>query len=220
LYTVPLQPGEKDVAFSKGAFSPVANTTGQVWNLSEVNGSLLMGHHEGAFAIKDDIATLLTNVQGCWLFSPLASEPSKDVLMGTYTGLQLLSWTKGQFEKSGKIDGLTESLRFLAIDENYIWASHPYRGVFRIELSADKQRIVSSTLYTDKEGLPSLLNNYVFRIKNKIVVTTEKGIYEYDAITNRFILSRTLHAIFNNMGIRRLAEDSSGNIWFVSNQHL
>ena len=58
LYNVPLQPN-KNLSFSKGNFSPVANSSGQVWGLAEINGKLLMGHHEGAYDINENTAQKL-----------------------------------------------------------------------------------------------------------------------------------------------------------------
>lgn len=221
LYSVPLDFHENDLSFSKGNFSQVHGTNGQVWNLSEVNGQLLMGHHEGAFVIRDNAATPLLPGVGSWLFAPVSSVyPSPHVIVGTYTGLDLLTFKDGAFQAAGKLPGLNESLRFLAIDnDNRIWSSHPYRGVFKIELTPDHQRI-TSRLYTAKDGLPGDLNNYVYRVKNRVVVATEKGIYEYDAAGDRFVLSTFMEPVFHRQRVRYLREDDNGNLWFVSNERV
>ena len=41
LYSVPLQPLQ-DYSFSKGQFTQVANTTGQVWGLATINNTCLL----------------------------------------------------------------------------------------------------------------------------------------------------------------------------------
>src|SRR6202012_5533313 len=85
LYSVPLDLHETDLSYSKGNFSKVQGTNGQVWNLSEVNGQLLMGHHEGAFIIGNDAASPLLPGVGSWLFAPISSVyPSPHVIVGTY----------------------------------------------------------------------------------------------------------------------------------------
>jgi ligand-binding sensor domain-containing protein/DNA-binding CsgD family transcriptional regulator len=221
LYSVPLDSREKDLSFSKGIFSRVKGTDGQVWNLNEVNGQLLMGHHEGAFLIRDNAAIPLLPGEGSWQFAPLSSVyPSPDVIVGTYTGLDLLNYAKGTFSGMGKMPGLYESLRFLAIDnDSRIWCSHPYRGVYRISIAPDRKSI-QARLYTAKDGLPGDLNNYVYRIKNRVLVATEKGIYEYDESHDRFILSVFMEPVFQHQNIRYMREDDSGNIWFVSNERV
>lgn len=221
LYSVPLDFGESDLSFSKGNFTLVRGTNGQVWNLSEVNGALLMGHHEGAFLIRGGVASPLLPGEGSWLFAPVSTVyPAPHVIVGTYTGLDLLTYEGGAFRGAGKMGGLIESLRFMAIDnDNRIWSSHPYRGVYRITLSPD-HRNFQSRLYTHKDGLPGDLNNYVYRVKNRVLVATEKGIYEYDAETDRFIPSKFMEPVFHNQKVRYLREDENGNIWFVSAEHV
>ncbi|MDR0792003.1 MAG: hypothetical protein LBE82_01745, partial [Chitinophagaceae bacterium] len=217
LYYTPLKAQEKDLSFAQGNFSQVTGTTGQVWGLYEVNNTLLMGHHEGAFVINKNTATSLGTGQGAWLFMPMSPYiPSPDVLSGNYTGLELLHFEDNRFSYAGKVEGITESFRFLAIDNNVVWTSHPYRGVFKIELSPDKKKAVHTTLYGKDNGLPSNLNNYVFRVKNRVVITTEKGVYEYNPATDQFMPSEFFAPIFGQRKVRYLMEDNAGNVWFVS----
>ena len=221
LYSTPLNGQEPDLSFSKGSFRLVSNTKGQVWNLSEVNHQLLLGHHEGASVIEHNKAVPLFQGTGAWLFFPLSSfSPSPEILCGTYNGLRLIRYSDGWQAGRDSIGGIKESLRFMAADnEGNIWSSHPYRGVYKIRLSGDKKTAVA-TLYTKKDGLPSTLDNYVYNIKNRIVTGTEKGVYEYDESSDRFVPSPLLQPVFKEAGVRYLKEDAEGNIWFVSNRQL
>jgi hypothetical protein len=146
--------------------------------------------------------------------------PAKNVLAGTYSGLTMLDFADNNFLNNSTITGISVSVRFMAIDNNNdIWASHPYRGIYRIILSADKKSC-SAELFTEKNGLPSTFRNHVFRIKNRVVFATEKGIYEFDASTKRFIQSPLLYNIFGTIGIQYLNEDAEGNIWFCSGKKI
>lgn len=220
-YRAPLTIGGKDLSFSKGFFSKIESSDGQVWRFDEVNQQLLMGHHNGSFLIKEKKAEKLTGESGAWLFLPLSSiNPAKNVLIGTYAGLTLLDYINNQFINRGEIKGLYESLRFLAIDNNnIIWASHPYRGVYKIMLAPDLTTF-TYTLYTEKDGLPSTFRNNVFRIKNNMVFATEKGIYEFDEKQQKFIQSPLLYKLFGESIVQYLNEDEDGNIWFCSGKKI
>ena len=96
---------------------------------------------------------------------------------------QINSWKwdfgNGQINLSNQIPFFLESSRYVAIDDNQnIWVSHPYHGVYRVYKNSDKS--YSSKLYDNKSGLPFTLNNHVFKVKNRVLVATEKGIYEYN----------------------------------------
>lgn len=180
-----------------------------------------MGHHNGSFIISGNQSIPLTSGVGNWLFVPLSNiAPSKYVLAGTYTGLNLLEFNGSSFVKSETLNGISESLRFLAADNNgSIWASHPYRGIYKITVDT-AARSFSAILYTAKDGLPSTFRNHVFRINNRVVFATEKGVYEYDAASNKFIPSPFLYPVFGAIGIQYLNEDADGNIWFCSGKRI
>lgn len=220
-YSAPLSEQNKDLSFSKGEFSFINNSGGQAWHLDEVNKQLLMGHHLGSFVIQNNQAIQLSRNFGVWLFVPTSAVyPSNITLAGTYTGLMMLPFAGNRFQNGIKLNGLIESIRFLAIDNNNeIWASHPYRGIYKFQVSADNKSY-SSQLFTDKDGLPSAFRNHVFRVKNRVVFATEKGVYEFDASVKRFIPSPFLYSIFGNISIQYLNEDAEGNIWFCSGKKI
>ena len=219
-YMVPISPESKDLSFSKGEFSLIGHSNGQVWRLDEVNQQLMMGHNEGTFVIRNREAISI-DPRASWLFLPLSSVfPAKNVLTGTYTGLSMLDFSQNKITDLGNLEGIYESFRFLEVDNNNsIWASHPYRGIYRLELSADQKKY-SAKLFTDKDGLPSALNNQVFKVKNRIVFATEKGAYEFEPGSGRFIPSPFLYPVFGKMELRYLNEDGEGNLWFCSGKKI
>jgi ligand-binding sensor domain-containing protein/DNA-binding CsgD family transcriptional regulator len=219
-YYVPLEAGSKDLSFMKGSFKLVGNSNGQVWKLDEVNQQLLMAHNSGCYHVRNNNAERISTDAG-WLFIPTNPvPPSSNILTGTYAGLKLIRYQNGIFKDGGNLPGIYESLRFLTIDnENGIWASHPYRGIYKIELNKDTSSYTASLL-TQKEGLPSPLENHVFKIKNRVVFGTEKGVYEYDENQKKFIPSPFLAPVLGTTPVRYLNEDNDGNIWFCSGKKL
>ncbi len=220
-YSVPLTGQNSDFSFSKGNFSQIKNSGGQVWRLDEVNNQLLMGYNDGAFVIRDEVAQPIMQGTGAWLFMPLSPVyPSRQVLAGTYIGLEMLSFNGTNFIDEGKVGNISESFRFLTIDNNNdIWTSHPYRGVYRFQRAEDGKTFTWQ-LFGEKDGLPSSLGNYVYKVKNHTVFATEKGVYEFDAASKRFYRSPFLRPVFDTMQVRYLTEDADGNIWFCSEKKM
>ncbi|MDI9363315.1 MAG: triple tyrosine motif-containing protein [Flavobacterium sp.] len=221
-YSVPIfSEANNDLSFSKGHFSLVQNTDGQGWRLAEINHQLLLGHHKGFFQIENNIAKQMTFDAGFWSFVPLSLVyPSKFVIAGSYAGLSMLEYNDNKLIKTLDMKGAYVSRRFLALDNNNeVWSSHPYLGVYKITLATNNQSFTSQ-LFTEKDGLPSTLRNTVFRVKNRVVFTTEKGIYEFDYKLNKFIHSPLLYNILGETSIQYLNEDANGRIWFCSNKKL
>jgi ligand-binding sensor domain-containing protein/DNA-binding CsgD family transcriptional regulator len=225
LFSLPINTaGVKDLSYSRGDFKEVSSLKGQVWGLQKVNGQLLMAHEDGTYLIEANQPKPVSQTVGTWLYEPLSTvEPSADVVAGTYSGLQLLRNQNGVLTNAGAIAGLDNTaLRFMAYDHgsNIIWASHPYRGVFKLSLSANHQRIVKNELLTARHGLPSTLGNYLFHVKNRIVVATLKGIYEYNQRTLRFERSAFFYPYLKTTSLHYLTEDRAGNVWFVTGKKV
>lgn len=223
VFALPLEAGTRDLSYSYGNFTEVKNTKGQVWNINEINKHLIFGNEDGADIIDHYQADQLYGYPGTWLFKPLSlNNPSASIISGTYEGLNLMSYTNNRFVNEGHIDGLRETLRFLTVDylRNIIWSSHPYRGVYKISLAPGNKKIAAYKLYTQKDGLPSALHNYVFNIKGRNVVATINGLYEYNYQTDRFYQSAFFYPIFGHNELQYLVDDKSGNIWFIGNKKV
>jgi len=223
LYATPIDVERGDISLSNAEFSEVRHTEGQVWSLNEINGRLLMGHEDGGFEIFDQTARKIYSVPGTWCYQPLSRVfPSRHLIAGTYLGLQYLTFDGAAFRDADRVAGPYESLRFIQYDDqaHAIWASHPYRGIFKLQLSENYREVTQQKTYTADDGLPSTLYNYLFHIKNKITVATHDGIYEYDAATDRFVPSPLFYDQFKGVEIQYLKEDSYGNVWFISHKKL
>lgn len=223
LLVAPIDVNLEDLSNSQAKFTEVNNTKGQTWGLAEVNKHLLLANEDGGFTVNDFSATQLYGGLGTWLYSSLSKNNSDDnVVAGTYTGLQLINYKDGIFTNQGTLSALNEPLRFIAVDQklNCVWASHPYRGIYKLDLSADRKRIIKTTLLTKDNGLPLTLYNYIFAIKGRIVASTADGIYEYDAVKKRFYQSSFFRPMFRNLSIQFLNEDHDGNVWFVSEKKV
>jgi ligand-binding sensor domain-containing protein/DNA-binding CsgD family transcriptional regulator len=214
LYALPVDERE-DLSFIRGEFVSIPGTKGSTLGLSEVNGKLLLGHHDGAFQINNDRLDPIDTRKTFWMFMPFSSVlPSSLVLGGADDGIELLRNAKDRLISEGMLPGYTASSQFIAIDNNNtVWVAHPYRGVYRIDMNDTLRPRIR--LYTEKSGLPSYVKNHLFKIKNRIVVTTEKGVYEYNPATDSFSLSPFFSGLFGERNIRYLREDAAGNIWFI-----
>jgi len=218
LYTVPLD-DLTNVSYTRRTLTPVSHSEGQVWSLSTVNNQLFMGHHEGAFQVANNQASLLDNKTGFWTFLPASNVlPSSLMVAGNYLGLSFYNFTNGHFQKAG-IQAQFESARFIVVEnEHSFWVAHPYKGLYRVQIGTGNT--VSVKLYNQNNGLVSPNNNYVFKVKNRLVAATEKGIYEYNSQKDAFEASDFFKEIFHGTSIRYLKEDPLGNIWFVHEKEL
>ena len=198
------------------SFSLVKNSEGQVWSLNELDGYLLAGHHEGAFEVQNLHARRLTNLQGIWKFVQMSPDIA---VAGHYNGLALFRKTANGWTFEGPLEGLAESSRILAKDnQGYIWMAHPYRGIYRIRVHP-AERNVEAEFFNDRQGLPSDMGNHLFQLGEKIVYTGEKGVFDFDAAKGRFVPNQTFNQLFGEKTrVKYLRQDDAGNIWYVTGE--
>lgn len=215
LYKTPLH--ARYNPFSKDVFEKVAGFDGQVWGMGEHRGQLLVGHHEGAFRYGAEGRSQISKLPGTWMYLPLRRHPDL-LLAGDYNGLALFALEQGRWTFRKRLEGLQESCRIIVQDANNdIWVAHPYRGVFRVRLSADAHRIETVALYNSVHGFPSNMNIYAFQISDELVFGTEKGIYRFNFEANQMEPHEEMNNLLNcaDRRVMRLVEDQKGNIWYV-----
>jgi len=209
----------RDFSLLKNAFEFVKQSEGQAWGMNIVNGQLLLGKHEGAFRVMGNTAMNLVADKGYWNFLPYQLNNEPVILAGNYNGIDVLRNRNGKLIRTGKIKGFNESARFTAVDQqNVIWTSHPYQGVYKIDLRQPETPKIK--LYTKADKLPSTYNNHVYKVKNQILVTTESGVYAYNPAKDSFEPSKLFNGLFDGLYIRYLKEDKYGNVWFVHEKNL
>lgn len=209
----------RDFSLLKNAFEFVNQSEGQAWGMNIVNGQLLLGKHEGAFRVMGNTAMNLVADKGYWNFLPYQLNNKPVILAGNYNGIDVLRNQNGKLIRTGKIKGFNESARFTAVDQqNVIWTSHPYQGVYKIDLGQPETPKIK--LYTKGDKLPSTYNNHVYKVKNQILVTTESGVYAYNPAKDSFEPSKLFNGLFDGLYIRYLKEDKDGNVWFVHEKNL
>lgn len=179
LYFIPLDKTKNINA----EFQLVTNTEGQVWGLDIVLGDLIMSHNDGAYLIKNNSAHKISKYNGSWKFIEYDDQTS--CIAGSYTGLYVFKKFGNEWQQSGKITGFDESCRIMVREGANLWVSHPYRGLFKININIDKLTANIENLGINN-GLPGNLRNVVYNLDNNIYVATERGLYKYEQRANGF----------------------------------
>lgn len=202
-------------------FELVKGTQGQVYTLQKMGNNLLLSHHNGPFEIMGNQAIRLSEHRGAWLFLPLQAHPGY-VICGTYTGLLLYQSVQGKLVFRHKIGGFHESSRVMEEDAaGNIWVAHGYKGIYKIRLSDQLDKVAKMSFYDARAGFPSNLFINVFKVNHQLVYAGERGVYRYNESKDRFEAHEGLQKMFApNQHIRKLIEDKEGNIWFSAGTEM
>ena len=195
----------------------IPNTSGQVWYLGVHDGVLICGHNNGTFVIEGETARQISKIPGGWKYHILKRFP-KYLIGGTYSGLILFEKDNGSWKFVDKIKGFNESFRVFEEDnEGNLWMSHGFKGIYKISFGNKLDSVKSFRYYTVKDGLPTNYNLNVFKIKEKIIFTTNVGTFQYNSQNEHFEKSVYFNQLFNPItDFSYLKEDKNGNVWYVA----
>ncbi|WP_185154323.1 triple tyrosine motif-containing protein [Fulvivirga sp. M361] len=205
---------------SGSSYKLVRNTSGQVYNIQQINEELFLAHHNGAFLVTGDNATRFYNETGTWKFAH--SVGKNRILAGAYDGFRIFEKKEGTYFLYRNFDSFKESSRvFEFTNDSTLFMTHGYKGAYKITFNQDFTRLNDVRFYGQNDGFPSHLLINVFDLGSQLVFAAERGIYIYDDLQDRFLNYQNLEKHLSaESHVTELTSDLKGNIFFRSDQAL
>lgn len=154
---------------------------GNINYLSIANGQLIICQAAETYAIKSDQPEMISDGEwyGSWIWKTAEKYRKTEGFVGTYEGVERYEFTGEKWEWKSRIKGFKESSRVLEIDDRgIIWAIQGNKGLYRVELNSERDSAISVINYAEKyETFNTDDFNDIFYFKNKIYITTFKGVY-------------------------------------------
>ncbi len=192
----------------------VTGITGQVWNLSEIDGNVLCGGDQGGYTLHGNTATPINGMHGTWGFLPIKGHPG--YLLGCeYNGFVVLKQEGDGLVVKNRVKGLDMSTGGCLVDyDGSFWMSHWQRGVYHFKLSDDLTQIVGLEYFHRGNGLPIDDNNLVCTIGGKVYTSSVDGFRIYNPKTRKLDKAQWLNNTFNEYGTSlRVIETPGGDLW-------
>jgi DNA-binding CsgD family transcriptional regulator len=197
----------------------IPNSQGQVYNLSEVSGQLILNHNRGAFLIKDKERLEQFHDIGSWTF---IETPFPDMILGgDYQGISYFKREGSSWIKSSKIEGLNESSRILEYEnDSVLWMSHGSKGAYRLTFDSEFNIKNGIEQFGVQSGFPSNTLISVYSLNNKLVFTSEKGIFNYDNSANYFVPNKFFNSWLGTDHVSALVSNRGNSIYYIQNQSI
>ncbi|TYA84329.1 triple tyrosine motif-containing protein [Seonamhaeicola marinus] len=209
----------KDLDDSSSEFKFVSGTEGPVWCLVSYQNTLFCGHNLGTFIIDNKRITSRIDVHGTWNLIPIPGKENQ-LLKGNYDGLSVIELKNDRWQLRNKIDGFNTSCKFFEIQEDNIFVSHEYKGVFKLKIDKDFTKVtdVSKDITVDK-GIYSSLVKY----DDKILYTYQNGVYAYNNKTDQFVKDTLLSHLFEKESYtsgKLISDKKNKMLWGFSRKKL
>ena len=158
---------------------PVAQSSGQVWNLCRIDDDIFCLHDRGVFLVEGNSMKKIADVAGAWGCQPVVGK-KRLIYVGVYDGLYLMEKKDAVWKVVCKVEGLFDSCRFLEQQSaSVLWVCLSGE-VKRVKLSDDLSRVVEIKSYNTNNGFPSDKDIFVSKVDGRICFATPKGVYRYN----------------------------------------
>nr|WP_321410527.1 triple tyrosine motif-containing protein [uncultured Carboxylicivirga sp.] len=203
-------------------FELLDNTQGQIWDCNVIDNKLFVGHNSGTFMIEDNKMETISNYAGAYSITRHPQNP--DILIqGTYNDLIVYKRTNGEWQFSNTIKGFNNLIRFVEFDHlGNLWASHNYRGVYKLRLNETLDSTISIRHYEIIDSKDKNIRNpKAFKVEGRIVITSGENMYTYDDLNDTIILYNDFN---NKLGqfksSHRIIPAGKHKYWFINKQGM
>jgi DNA-binding CsgD family transcriptional regulator len=204
-------------------FTLVAGTQRQVWDCTIVDNQLFVGHNSGTFIIdKDHNARRIQSSDGGSSITRVPNKPDY-LIQSTYSNLLVYKKQANNWVLSASIKGFNDLIQSIEFDHRMnLWASHPYRGIYKIRLNEQLDSITQMNYYGKDSHLWNPGNNIrVFKIDNRIVFTNGQLIYTFDDLNDTIKSYDNLNEHLGQYASSFLiVKGFSNDYWFLCNSGI
>ena len=191
-------------------YAAITGINSACWSVLSDNNSIIAATSKGIFITTGNSADLLAPGFSFKLFR--SNLNNSNIYVGQLDGITHLQNVNGKWISKGKIQGITGEVSEIQEDQNgLLWAVVATEGLVRIKPDGGENPV----FYDEMKGLPSRFGNHLNKVGSSLVVTTQNGVFSYDANTNNFAPMKKLlnDTVMPKEWISAIVEDSKGNLW-------
>jgi ligand-binding sensor domain-containing protein len=207
---------DREEILSNAAIKKIDGIEGQVYNIQEVNGDILVACHIGAYQLDGEKAIEISNGTGWWTF--ITTTNPNLAIAGGYSGIFLVKKIDGLWTIEKHFIGFTESSRIMQFDDDdVLWMSHGYKGVYAFHFTPNYDSLLEVNFYNKKNGFPENFGINAFKVAGELIFSTSQGIFGYNKKTDSFAEHQKFSEFIDStMNIKYMIEDNLGDIFFIS----
>lgn len=200
-------------------FKLIKGTSGQVWNLKNIRGTIFCSHTSGTFIISGENASPIYTKSGTWEVKEI---PNKENLLvqGNYSGLSILEKVGGQWVFKNNIEGFDISSKSFVFADNYkLVVNHEFKGIHILTLEKDYSSMKNLTVLN-----PVGFDSNIFSYQNQILYASNQGIFNFRVESPELVKDSLLTELFFNKDDaifgKLSVEEENGRLWGFSPQNI
>lgn len=200
----------------------VPGTKEQNWCIKKFGHQLIVGHNRGALSISGRTARHIEGpVSGGTALCRGTIMGREVLLLASYGVLSVFLWDQGseEWRFSNNVEGFNDLIRYVEIDPmGNIWASHMYKGLYRLRLDEDLRHIKDQERFMRLDTLKKEGTINVMRLRGRVVFSDGDKFYTYADLESKIVPYDVLNEHFPELGdTYRIIPMLGDRFWFIRN---
>ncbi|QRX63076.1 hypothetical protein JS578_09325 [Dysgonomonadaceae bacterium zrk40] len=205
-------------------FRRYAHFDTQSWFIEQFNRQLFVGHNLGTSLLeKERLVDIPQARTGGLDMKQIILNGENHLLQSSYTALYVYDQDpSGNWQFSHQVKGFSDLIRNIEIDHTgNIWAGHMYKGVYRLKLSSDLDKVteIENFLTFDTALNEPYRPVKVMKLKGRVLFADGKLFYTYDDISRKIIPFEPLNQDLPEFAdTYRIVPQNDHLFWFIRNK--
>lgn len=194
----------------------------QVWYIKRLSDKeFFIGHNAGTLVWKNNhIQPILKSPGGGMVLKKVKLYGKEVLLQASYNMLSIFTQNEsGEWKFSNTIKGFHSLIRALEVDdEGNVWASHLYKGLYRIRLTWNLKGVDEVQFFDRMSPLScGNLSLNVMRLEDEVVFSDGNSFYKYSY--GSFHPYDALNEVLSDIGdTYRIIKAGENSYWFLGNK--
>jgi len=205
-------------------FERFAHFDTQSWFIEQFNRQVFVGHNKGTSLLeKERIIDIPQARTGGLDMKQLIMNGENYLLQSSYTALYLYNQDPtGNWQFSHQVKGFSDLIRNIELDHTgNIWAGHMYKGVYRLKLSSDLDKVaeIENFLTFDTVQTEPSRPVKVMKLRGRVLFADGKQFYTFDDINREIIPFEPLNQDLPEFAdTYRIVQQNDHLFWFIRNK--
>lgn len=182
---------EKNV---KTTFLP--KLSGQVWGLKQHGDAIFCMHDKGLYVLHNGVIEEIPGLRGALSLIPHETDPNK-CWIATSNSFFLLEKKADKWRVTHQLPEICNWPKNVVFESpEVLWVRRLNKGMERFSIDTIDYKVKNLRMYTQKDGLASIVNLYVHKIKNELYFSSDSGFFTYDAAVDKIVRVKEFNDTF------------------------
>lgn len=163
----------------------------------------------------------LCNINGVEQFEYIADRGNEYLFLRAYSGISLLQYKDHTWKYLSALLGTESYTDIMPENLHSVWAIHAGKGIFRLRINDQMNRITDSDHFTEIDGYSNYGNVTLVKVEDQILFACPKGIYRFDITEKKFKREDALSEQIQHLDkLQAVKLAYKNNVWMAANDEL